>query len=175
MKALSNTELKIESFGDELQFTISRESGWIEIVVTSSVITAVGTYGLLRSSVLSLGFCLVGIGFVAFNWAQGPTTTFCVSNRRLFATGNLSKLSDADVSIPASDVKSISWGSGPDDGPTGIYVWHGQEGSKCTCVLPGVSKKKAQGVTEAISKRFPQFPVRAGETHAALFTIELGN
>ncbi|HXR40036.1 MAG TPA: hypothetical protein VN776_13120 [Terracidiphilus sp.] len=167
MKALSSAELKIEDLGGELQFTISREPGWVEVVLETGVLSGVGVYALLQQSVLFLCGCVLGIGALLINWAQGSTTVFRISNRGVIATGNLHRWSSSDVSIPASEVRSIGWSSGScsSDGgslPDGIYVWHRRSGLKSTCVLPGLSHKKAQAVTDAIKARFPQFTIERG-------------
>jgi hypothetical protein len=173
MKALSRAELKIDYLDDELQFIILREIGWIEIALESGVLAAFGTCALLQQSLLLLCGCVIGIGGLVINWAQGPHTVFRISGRRLTATGNLHRWSASDVSIVASEVKSIGWSTGDNDRPSGIYVWHGQDGLKSTCVLPGLSEKKGQAVTCSIKGRFPQFTIKCSPVISASLGLEL--
>jgi hypothetical protein len=169
MKTLSSAELKIDDFDDELQFTVSRETGWIEVVLASGAVAAFGVYGFIQQSVLLLFGCAVGIGALLINWALGPTTMFRISAQSVVATGNLQRWSASDVRIPAEEVKSIGWSSGGENRSGGIYVWHGPSGLKSTCVLPGISHKKAQSITDAIKARFPQFVIRGGSVVALSF------
>jgi hypothetical protein len=159
MNALSSTEFKVDDLDGELQFTISRETGWVEVVLFSTVVSAFGVYGILENSVFILFASMVGIGTLLINWAMGPTTVFRISANRAVATGNLHRWSSSDINIPASEIKSIGWSSGGENNPNGIYVWHGLKG---TCVLPGLPKKKAKEVTDAIAARFPQFTIGNG-------------
>lgn len=162
MNAQSTAELTIDDLDGELQFTLSREIGWLEVVVASGVVSAFGVYGILQQSIFMLCVCFVGIGVLLINWAMGPTTVFRISDRRVIATGNLRRWSASDINIPASEINSVGWYSGGENGSQGIYVWHGWNGLKSTCVLPGISQKKAQAITDAIKTRFPQFTIEAG-------------
>lgn len=173
MKALSSAELKIEDLGDELQFTLSRETGWIEVALATGVLSGVGVYALLQQSVFLVCGCALGLGALLINWALGPTTVLRISPRRVIATGNLHRWSSSDLSIPAPEVLSIGWSSGGENRPDGIYVWHGQSGTKTTCVLPGLSHKKALAVTEAIKTRFPQFTIESKPMVS--FSVGVGN
>jgi len=66
-------------------------------------------------------------------------------------------------------VKSIGWFSGGENGSDGIYVRHGL---KSTCVLPGISQKKAHTITDTIKARFPQFGIESGSV--IQFSIGVG-
>lgn len=173
MRALSSTEVKIDNLDDELQFTMLRKKGWIEILLGPSALVAFAATAVLQHGYLSLCCCLVGIGVLAINWMQGAVTVFRVSGRRLTATGNLRRWSASDVSIAASEIKSIAWSCGGDVRPSGIYVWHGHYSLKSTCVLPDLSSEKSQNVTDAIKAQFPQF---IGDSASILsISLELGH
>jgi hypothetical protein len=173
MKALSSSEIKIDDLGNELQFTISRETGWAEIVILTGALSGFGIFALLQQSALLACGCLVGIGALFINWANGPTTVFRISEQRVVATGNLHRWSATDFNIPASEVKSIGWFSGGEEGSDGIYVWHGWNGLKSTCVLPGLSRKKAQAVVDAIKMRFPLYEIKTGTSLS--FSLGIGD
>jgi len=173
MNALSSAELKIDDLDGELQFTLSRETGWLEVVLGAGALSALGVFGLLQQRILILFICFAGIGALLINWAQGSTTVFRISDRRLVATGNLHRWPASDFSIPVAEVKSIGWSSGGENGSGGIYVWHGWNGLKRTCVLPGLSHKKAQAVMDLIKGKFPQFTVESGPTVSLSFGIDV--
>ena len=48
LPAFSSTVLKTEDLGGELQFTATHKIGWLELILTTSVITGCGVYGILR-------------------------------------------------------------------------------------------------------------------------------
>jgi hypothetical protein len=173
MNALSSVKLKIDDLDGELQFTLARETGWLEVVLGAGTLSALGVFGLLQQSFLTLFICFVGIGTLLINWAQGSTTVFRISDRCLVATGNLNRWSASDINIPATEVKSIGWSSGGENGSDGIYVRHGSNGLKRICVLPGLSHKKAQAVTDTIKGRFPQFTVESRPIVSLSFGIDV--
>jgi hypothetical protein len=173
MNALSSAELKFDDLDDELQFTLARETGWFEIVLGAGVLSAFGVFGLLQQSIVIILVCILGIGTMLINWAQGSTTVFRISDRRLVATGNLHRWSAADINIPAIEVKSIGWSSGGENRSNGIYVRHGWNGLKSTCVLPGISQKKAQTITDMIKARFPQFTIQSSSIIS--FSVGVGS
>jgi hypothetical protein len=159
MNALSSSTLKIDDLDDELQFTLTRDVGWLEVVIPVSAACGVGIWGAYTGSMVGLFVCAVAIGGMLINWALGPTTVFRISGNRLVASGNLRRWSSSDIDIPANEVKSIGWSSGGRNSSSGLYAWHGLRG---TCVLPGLPKKKAAEVTDAISKKYPQFRIGSG-------------
>jgi hypothetical protein len=170
MKALSSTELKIDDLDDELQFTLSREIGWIEIVLEAGAISGFAIYAILQQRILLGLCCAIGIGALLINWALGPTTVFRISARGVVATGNLRRWSAADVEIAASEIKSIGWSFGGENSPGGIYVWHGW---KSTCVLPGISRNRAQAAIDAIKAKFPQFTIENGPAVSLSLGVEI--
>jgi hypothetical protein len=173
MNALSSAELKVDDLGDELRFTISRETGLFEILIVAGGLSGLAVYAFLEGSVLIALFCMVPLGAMVINWAQGPTTVFRISANRIVATGNLHRWSASDFSIAASEVKSIGWSHGGERRHQGIYVWHGWGSLQSTCVLPGLSHKKAQDVIDAIIARYPQFKIESGATVSLSFGAEI--
>jgi hypothetical protein len=159
MKALSGSDLRVDRFDGELQFTLTRETGWLEIAVTSGVIAGIAIYAIIQDSGAVLCLCLFAIGTMLFRWAKGPTTIFRLSNSRLTAAGRLDKWWTSEVDISASEVASIGWLYGSKNRSSGLYVWHGDSWFGKTCVLPGLPKKKAETVTSAITAQFPQFRI----------------
>lgn len=169
MPAFSSTGLKIEDLGGELQFIVTRRIGWLELVLTTSVVTGCGVYGFLRQEYLFLAVFVVSLGSAVFRWAKGPTTILRVSGSRIHAAGNLHRWSSSDVEIPAYDVKQIGWALGGSGQTSRLYVWQGKMGLRSTCVLPDISHKDAAKVTELISARLPQYKI--GSRPIVSFTL----
>ena len=59
-----------------------------------------------------------------------------------------------------SDIESIRWLRGEifveSGDPDGLYV---SCAGRCKCILPLVSQKQAKVATDAISRRFPKYPI----------------
>ncbi|HEX7730267.1 MAG TPA: hypothetical protein VF392_14645 [Terracidiphilus sp.] len=162
MPAYSSTVLKIEDMGGELQFTVTRRIGWLELILMTSVITGCGVYGFLRQEYLFLAMFVVSLGSAVFRWAKGPTTVLRVSGSRIHAAGNLRRWSSSDIEIPAHDVKQIGWALGGSGQTSGLYVWQGKMGLRSTCVLPDISHKDAAKVTDLLSTQLPQYKIGSG-------------
>lgn len=157
MPAFSSTTLKIEDLGGELQFTVTRKSGWVSFVVMSGLLAAVSTYAVLSDRYFLLLFGVIGATAALINWVKGPVTLLRVSEARILATGNLHRLSDSDFELSADKITSIGWSFGGRNRSEGLHVWHGLMGS--TCVLPGLSEKQAKQVTDTIAAQFPHYKI----------------
>ena len=162
LPAFSSAVLTIDDLGGELQFTATRKIGWLELILTTSVITVSGFYGFLRQEYVFLAIFVISLGSAIFRWAKGPTTVLRVSGSRIHAAGNLRRWSSSDIEIPAHDVKQIGWALGGSGQTSGLYVWQGKMGLRSTCVLPDISHKDAAKVTDLFAARFPQYKIGSG-------------
>ncbi|HWA95205.1 MAG TPA: hypothetical protein VG844_11450 [Terracidiphilus sp.] len=161
-EAFGSTALKIENLDGDLQFTLARTTGWLDVVLISSVVSASGFFGFFTSNIFLIVCAIFSLFVALFKWAQGPITTLRVSETRVLATGNLLRWKNGDILIDASDIKSIGWAYGSEYRPQGIYVWKEKSGLKSECVLPGISYTKAKQITDAITARFSKYKIASG-------------
>lgn len=159
MTFYNTVELKSVELPNALEFTISRESGWLEPIVVP-VVTAFVLWIFWRTGALWSRIIAVVVGSstalsLLASWFQGRETTLRATEDELIAEGNLGRLFSTEIRIAISDVLWIGYDSGGEGGTSGLYVrirW-GR-----TCVLPGLSPEQAQSVVDCIERRFPEIP-----------------
>jgi hypothetical protein len=160
MGLLGNVELKTTELPDALEFTVTREDALLETVAIPAITIIVmwaffwrtGNLWLRIVSGSAVGFAILA---AIANRIQGGETKLRVTLDRVIAEGNLGQLFSASVAVAMSDISSIGFYDGGEDGISGLYVRHGW---RLTLVLPRLSREQSQIVVEAMAKKFPEIP-----------------
>jgi hypothetical protein len=158
MRVFGHVEITTVDLPDELQFRMVREYGVFNVIFQAALTIYVlwWVWKWQADSVMglvpSLFAVIIILGLLA-NWFHGRTTTLRVTSRELVATGNLNRMLTTEVRVAAYEMEAIGYHMGGEDEPSGLCT---KRGWKHTCLLPGVSRKQARMITDAISLKFPQ-------------------
>ena len=156
MKPLGSVEFSIEVLPDKLQIRYARHAGWIERIVAPVVVASSMVIGWFwQKPVLIAGASGLTI-FLIMHWAHGHESVLRIFPDRLTASSYLRNTMEASL----SNVETIRWlrqysseGGGSQEG---LYI---SRAGRPECILPLVSEEQARAVTEAISRKFPEYPV----------------
>ncbi|MGA8739666.1 MAG: hypothetical protein WB561_00605, partial [Terracidiphilus sp.] len=92
-------------------------------------------------------------------WAWGHPSVLRVLSDRLITSAYL--WNSAETAL--SSIETMQWlradvwsGDGDDSGPQGLYI---SCAGRCKCILPLVSEEQAKTATDAISRKFPKYPI----------------
>lgn len=172
MEPFGSIEFDIEDLSTEVRIRYARRSGWVERILAPIAIPILVALGwFLVKPILVLAASGLTIILIV-RWAWAHPSELRVLPDRLIATSYLTN----PMEIPLSEIESIKWL--PRDvlvkysGPCGIYV---SCASGPKCVLPMVAKEQAKAATDAISKRFPAYPIGAAVPGSTWFEAPLDN
>jgi hypothetical protein len=152
MRAFAQVEVTTIELPEALLFRVQREGTWIFGLAGMAVTIFLASLGWSRLPLVFFAFGLVGLASVVVNWMRGGKAELRVTASELVATGNLESMFATEIRVPASDVTSLEWNSEGESGPGGLCV---KRGWTVICVLPGLDEDQANGIAEAILKRFP--------------------
>jgi len=156
----------IETFEepDHLLFVVTRETGWLAIVITCIFLSAF-VFFLWPDHKL---FVILAILMSLFGWiasfTRGNITRLAVSEREIIARGNLERAFTDTITIDASEVRTIKYFGGREGDPAGLYIYHYIHE---TCVLPGLYREQAEAIIHRIRQRFPN--LEQGDTNPNSF------
>lgn len=156
MAFYNTVEFRTVEFPDALEFTIRRESGWLEQIAAPILVGLVlwtfwRTGALWPRIIAGLAGIVTVVSWLA-SWLQGRDTTLRITGDEVVAEGNLGHLFMTEIRVAPSDVLWIGYDSGGEGGTSGLYLrirW-GR-----TCVLPGLNQEQARSLVECIEHRFP--------------------
>ena len=167
MRAIGRIDVKATELPGELKFLVAREDGWADILLRAALgCLLVFMAWKQRQYPWAAPIYLFAIAAFVATWFQSSTTELCVTSRELVATGNLGGMFAKDVRVAISEVTALHYEIGGDSDPDGLYV---KRGWKRTCVLPGLNRKQAKTVTDAIAQKFPNIRVEDGGLINRLF------
>jgi hypothetical protein len=156
MEPFGSDEFSIEDLPAELKIRYGRHAGWVERILAPVTVPALIAAGWFwQKPLLILG----GSGLIMiliFRWAWGHQSVLRVLPDRLIASSYLQNSTETAL----SEIQSVKWLRRDMlkeySGPQGLYISCGR-GSKC--VLPLVSEEQGKAATDAISRKFPKYPV----------------
>jgi len=156
MGPLGALEFTIVELPDELQIKRVRHAGWIERILAPAVVPALMVIGWFwQKPVLIVGASGL-LMLLIFRWAWGHPSVLRVLPDRLITSVYLWNTMETAL----TDIDTMQWLRGEmfveNGDPDGLYV---SCAGRCKCVLPLVSKEQAKAATDAISRRFPKYPV----------------
>ena len=163
MRFLGSEELETRDFGDSLQFVLTRNLGWDEVVIEAILVGTLLFFAWRQNSVILTGFAALAILWVVINWIQGRETVLLVNAHGIIARGNLGSWCGRELNLSSGEITSIGWSAGGEGDIGGVYVQRGYSQSR---VLPGASEEHGRTVISAIEGRFPAFPT--GDPAASL-------
>lgn len=155
MRPLGSVEFVIEELPGELQIRYSRHAGWIERIVAPAIAASslvIGWFWQKPPLIMGGGVLIV---FLIVRWAWGHESVLRVFPDRLIASSYFRNTKETSL----SNIETIRWlrQDSSDDGLVeGLYI---SRAGRPECILPLVSEEQARGVTEAISRKFPEYPV----------------
>jgi len=156
MGPLGALEFTIVELPDELQIKRVRHAGWIERILAPALVPALMVIGWFwQKPVLIVGASGL-LMLLIFRWAWGRPSVLRVLPDRLITSVYLWNTMETAL----ADIDTMQWLRGEmfveNGDPDGLYV---SCAGRCKCVLPLVSKEQAKAATDAISRRFPKYPV----------------
>ena len=157
MKPLGSVEFTIEELPDKLQIRYARHAGWIERIVAPAVVASSMVIGWFWEKPVLIAGASGLIFMLLIRWAWGHESILRILPDRLIASSYLRNTMETSL----SNVETIRWlrQYSPGDGVgvgEGLYI---SRAGRPECILPLVSEEQARAVTEAISRRFPEYPV----------------
>lgn len=156
-----------------LEFTVTRERGWIYTFLTPAVALAVlvtiwrtGKFPLQIMAVVAGVSCAITL---VANWIHGKETKMRVTAEEIVVRGNLNSWFQEELRIDARELSSLKWDCGGDGDECGLYArW----GWSSRCLLAGITRDQAEGIREAIARKFPEMTIAMGDG-SGLITLGL--
>jgi hypothetical protein len=156
MEPLGSEEFSIEELPAELKIRYGRHAGWVERILAPIAVPVLIAAGWFWQKPFPV---LVGSGLImvlTFRWAWGHQSVLRVLPDRLIASSYLQNSAE----IALSEIESMKWlrrdALRRHSGPQGLYISYA---GRSQCVLPLVSEEQAKAATDAISRKFPKYPV----------------
>ncbi len=168
MTALGSVELNIDELPGELRIRYSRHAGWIERIVAPAAVATFMVIGWFwKEPALIVGASGLLVLLIA-RWAWDHESVLRIFPDRLIASSYLSNSTETLL----EDVESIQWLRRWSDegGPDGLYI---SCAGRPKCILPLIPKEQASVVTDAISRRFPGYPINLPITGSIWFDNRL--
>jgi hypothetical protein len=156
MKPFGSVEFTIQELPSELRIRHLRHAGWIERFLAPAMVPLLGMMGWFwqKPSLIVTASGLVML--LIIRWAWDHPSTLRVLPDRLITSVYLWNQTETAL----SDIQSMQWLRGEifveNGDPDGLYV---SSQGRCKCVLPSVSQKQGKAATDAISRKFPKYPI----------------
>jgi hypothetical protein len=172
MRAFERAEITTIELPDELQFAVIRHAGWAERFGAPVAVAATALWlWFSGQEVFSLLIAAIGGISLVANWVRGQVTKLRVTETEFVGRGNLDQFFSTEARAQASEVTSIGYEMGSENGPSGLYA---RTGWSHTCLLPGLNEEQANAIAAAVSKRFPEIPAPDLTPASVLFGDESG-
>jgi hypothetical protein len=137
----------------ELQFRVVCRPEWAERIVEVGSLGLVVWTGWKWPNLWFRIGAAFGILALLANWLQGRETQLSVTAWEVAARGNIGRLFRTDLVVPVADINSVEYFVGDEGKPPGLYVM--QRWAR-TCLLPGLNEAEANGIVDAILRKFPE-------------------
>lgn len=158
MRPLGSVEFTIEELPFELQIRRFRQAGWVERFLAPAAVPPLFVVGWFWQKP---GLIVAGAGLIfvlIFLWAWNHASVLRVLPDKLITSVFLWNQTETAL----SDVQSMQWLRGEifveNGDPDGLYV---SCAGRCKCVLPLISQIQGKAATDAISRKFPNYPINA--------------
>jgi hypothetical protein len=166
MTPFGSVEFNIEELPGELRVRYARNAGWIERILAPAAVTVLAVIGWFWQEpgpfMGACGLCLL----LVMRWAWGHESVLRIFPDRLVFSSYFQNPKE----VLLADIKTMQWSPreplDEDRGPTGLYI---SCAGRAVCVLPFVRYGQAKAVTDAISKKFPEYPVNVTIPGSAFF------
>jgi hypothetical protein len=161
---------RIEIFDkeDRLLIRATDQQRWIDLVKSGGVVIGFA-YILWRERSWFLIICFLGIApFGLISWFHVRTGDLWITEKDLEGYGDLCDPSSRHIHLRWSDVLGLQYGTGGEEGSTGLYVRQDWWGS--TCVLANLNEKQVNEIITAIYRRFPCLEMAEDKGGSSLFT-----
>ena len=156
MGPFGSVKFTIEELPSELQIRRSQNPGWIERFLAPAAVLPLFVIGWFWQKPVLIVAASGLILLLVINWAWNHPSVLRVLPDRLITSVYLWNQTETAI----SDIQSMRWLRGEifveNADPDGLYVLCA---GRCKCVLPLVSRKQAKAATDAISRKFPKYPI----------------
>jgi len=152
VKLIGQTNISTTQEPDHLQFIVTQERGWIELLIPLTLL-AFGLWALFLERYLFVAFCLAGAVFLVARFGKASVTQLDVSQSEMITRDNPEGSFSGEKIVKAPEVKSLGYKIGNKNIPSGLYAHQGL--FKSTCLLPGLKKQQANEIADLICQKFP--------------------
>jgi hypothetical protein len=166
MNPFGSVEFSIEELPAELRIRYARRAGWIERILAPAAVPVLMMVGWFwqKPSLIVLSGGLFAILIV--RWAWSHQSVLRIMPDRLVTSVYLWNSSETSL----ADIETMQWLRGDvwsENGePDGLYV---SCAGRSKCVLPLICREQAKAATDAISRRFPAYPINVSIPGSLLF------
>jgi len=162
MRLVTSASLEIVESPNSLVFRIERQRGWVEMLIALAGVLFCFWGARNYHSWIWLIFGVVAVAGVFVDWLQGTETEITVNNSEIVARGNVNRMSATEIFIDATQVRSMSYATGGEGDPFGLYV-NGR------CIAANISEEITNQIVDRIFRKFPEIGVGDTETGSLLF------
>lgn len=155
MAPFGSLQFNIVELRGELQIRYTRHTGWVERILAPMLVPILAMIGWFCQKpflIVSAGVLLM---FVIVRWGWGHWRVLRVLPDRLISSADVWK----NREFKLSNIETIQWLRADvwtENGePEGLYI---SCSGRAKCVLP-LTKEQAKAVTDAISRKFSNYPV----------------
>jgi hypothetical protein len=156
MRPFGSVEFTIQELPSELQISRLCHAGWIERILAPAAVPPLVAIGWFWQKPLLIVAASGLVMLLIFRWAWGHPSTLRVLSDRLITSVHLWNQTETAL----SDIATVQWLRGEilveNGDPDGLYV---SCAGRCKCVLPLISKQQARAATDAITRKFPKYPI----------------
>jgi hypothetical protein len=152
VRILGSADLTTIELPDQLQFVSGYQSGWVDFMAPPAALFIVFLWAMISHYYLLAWFVVIGYLLLVLWWLSTSVTRLFVTPTQLVARGNLGRTYHAERRVDTEELKTLSYFSGGNDQPPGLYAYHGWSS---TCLIPKVTEVEANIIINAIHAKFP--------------------
>jgi hypothetical protein len=170
MRPLGSVEFTVDERDSEVQVRSFRRAGWVERFLAPAAVPPLFVIGWFwqKPELIAAGGGLIML--LLFLWAWGHPSELRVLPDRLITSVYLWKQTETTL----SEIQSMQWLRGEifveNGDPDGLYVL---SSGRYKCVLPLISQKQAKVAIDAISQKFPNYPINVPVPGSQWFDVPL--
>lgn len=148
VKLLGQTELRTIELPHQLQFNLVSTNGWMDTLGVPAIALSLLFASWKWHFWPFLAFASLILAYVVADRAHGSVAQICVTADAITAKGNLGQLSTTEITRTSSEIESIGYFAGGEDGTPGLYI------NQRTLLLR-LNEKDATEITNSIRQKFP--------------------
>lgn len=168
MKMFGQIELRKIDLPEELQFRIVRQEGWTDMIAALVALLFAFWVAWIWQSIVWMA--VFGGIAIAASLVLSRETRISITSSEFVAIGSHGWVFRREMRVPRSEVISVRYDEGYEGQPAGLYV---QRTWTHTCILPGIDRKYADVVVEAVGRRFPEMKQGLGHPQSLLFKFKM--
>lgn len=162
MRFLGHISIRSNEQPDSLEFIVTCDGGWIEIVVEATLLVFFVWMAFYSKNYFFILVFVFGLFVIAIHHLQGKVTRLIVTSKGLVAKGNLRDLISTETELPTADLSSLGYRAGGRHRPFGLYA-------DDALLLPAINHNQVNEILEIIRKRFSEFQYIAEPTPSGIF------